>query len=139
VIQLFKKAKGKKQLQDVIHSLVEKVSHLEQGIQELAKKPSEYNIHIDHIDVHNPGLENLTFRMDSLDIEELSGALNLGNNFGVSPKDSKNIIKKNKEKKQGTDRMKNPNELKNQQTGEFTMKQSRSGFSVSMNNQQREG
>jgi hypothetical protein len=133
--------KDEKKLQDIIHSLAEKVSHLEQGIKDLAKKPSEYNFYIDHIDVHNSGLENLTFKIDSLDIEELSGSLNLGNNFGVSPKDKKDIVKKKqitKEKEQGTDITKKQ-KSKNQQTGGFTMKQSRSGFSVSMNNQQREG
>ena len=30
-------------------------------------------------------LENLTFRLDQLDIKELSGSLNLGNNFGAKP------------------------------------------------------
>ncbi|MNT65242.1 hypothetical protein D3C72_2032100 [compost metagenome] len=47
-----------------------------------AKHP---RIHIDNLHVHQPVLENLTFRLDQLDIKELSGSLNLGNNFGAKP------------------------------------------------------
>lgn len=44
-------------------------------------KPSYY-ITIEHLQMEQPVLEQLAFRLDSLDIKELSGSLNLGNNFG---------------------------------------------------------
>lgn len=44
-------------------------------------KPSYY-ITIEHLQMEQPILEQLAFRLDSLDIKELSGSLNLGNNFG---------------------------------------------------------
>lgn len=40
-------------------------------------------IRIDTIHVDQADLKELVFRLDKLDIEELSGALNLGNNFGT--------------------------------------------------------
>jgi hypothetical protein len=59
------------------------------------------DIHIENLNVHDPVLENLTFRLDKLDIKELSGALNMGNNFGVEvkekPKSKEKIKKKSKD------------------------------------------
>ncbi|TXK82542.1 hypothetical protein [Paenibacillus sp. N3.4] len=54
---------------------------LEEHLADLvAKRP---DIYIDSLHIHQPVLENLTFRLDQLDIKELSGSLNLGNNFGA--------------------------------------------------------
>lgn len=44
----------------------------------------EYHFHIDRVDIHQPVLDKLSFHLDQIDIEELSGALNVGNNFGVN-------------------------------------------------------
>ncbi|MFD1674206.1 hypothetical protein [Alicyclobacillus fodiniaquatilis] len=40
-------------------------------------------IQIDELHVEKLQMDELMFRLDKLDIEELSGALNLGNNFGT--------------------------------------------------------
>ncbi|NEW07183.1 hypothetical protein GK047_14335 [Paenibacillus sp. SYP-B3998] len=56
---------------------------LEEHIASLTAKRPE--IRIDTLHIHQPVLENLTFRLDQLDIKELSGSLNLGNNFGAQP------------------------------------------------------
>lgn len=68
------------QLERRLKKLEEEISHL------VAKHPQ---IHIDTLHVHQPVLENLTFRLDHLDIKELSGSLNLGNNFGAKPNEKK--------------------------------------------------
>ncbi|WP_212962733.1 hypothetical protein [Cohnella xylanilytica] len=40
---------------------------------------------IEHVVIERPVLEKLEFRFDGLEIEHLSGSLNLGNNFGLKP------------------------------------------------------
>lgn len=41
------------------------------------------SVQIENVHIHQPVLEKLEFRLDALDIEQLSGSLNLGNNFGA--------------------------------------------------------
>ncbi len=69
-----------------------KVSSFQELLEELKKRELEpikrditINIHIQEIKeitVHDFKLDELSYRLDRLDIKELSGALNLGNNFG---------------------------------------------------------
>lgn len=40
-------------------------------------------ITIENVHIHQPVLEKMEYRLDGLDIENLSGSLNLGNNFGA--------------------------------------------------------
>ena len=40
-------------------------------------------ITVENLHVNQANLERLNFRLDALEIQELSGALNLGNNFGI--------------------------------------------------------
>lgn len=40
---------------------------------------------IENVVIERPVLEKLEFRFDGLEIEHLSGSLNLGNNFGLKP------------------------------------------------------
>lgn len=73
------KNKGSEAL--ALKELYKKLKSLEEAVQKLEERSIEYNINIEKLDIQK--LENLTFHLDSLDIEELSGSLNLGNNFGV--------------------------------------------------------
>ncbi|RKP54367.1 hypothetical protein D7Z26_13500 [Cohnella endophytica] len=41
------------------------------------------HISIQNVHIHHPVLKSLEFRLDGLDIENLSGSLNLGNNIGA--------------------------------------------------------
>lgn len=70
------------QLERRLKKLEEELSHL------TSKHPQ---IHIDNVHIHQPVLDNLTFRLDALDIKELSGSLNLGNNFGTKPNEKNGI------------------------------------------------
>lgn len=54
---------------------------LEESLGRLSAKFPQ--VTIEHVHIHQPVLEKLEFRMDGLDIENLSGSLNLGNNFGA--------------------------------------------------------
>lgn len=64
-----------------IDKLNGRLDQIEQAMIRLSEKEAVYHIHIEQLQVQQPVLENLTFRLDQLDIEQLSGTLNLGNNF----------------------------------------------------------
>lgn len=76
---LMKIAHYKKTAED----LEKKVQQLEERMKQ-SQPANEYHFHIEKLEIQNPVMENLSFNLDNLDIEELSGALNLGNNFGVT-------------------------------------------------------
>ncbi|WLR48954.1 hypothetical protein LC065_07255 [Halobacillus litoralis] len=78
--------KKRRQKRTDIDDLVKEIHELKQVIQGMQGKHVEYHIHFDQVDIHDPNLEQLTFQLDHLDIDELSGALNMGNNFGVNVK-----------------------------------------------------
>ncbi|MGP4069286.1 hypothetical protein [Halobacillus sp. B29] len=73
--------------QDTEH-LYKEILKLQKAILENQGKTIEYHFHFDKVDIHDPKLEQLSFQLEHLDIEDLSGALNLGNNFGVHVKPS---------------------------------------------------
>lgn len=66
-----------------IEQLELRIRKLEEQLNRAAATVPE--IRIETLHIHQPVLENLTFRLDQLDIHELSGSLNLGNNFGTKP------------------------------------------------------
>ncbi|KGP74071.1 hypothetical protein [Pontibacillus yanchengensis] len=76
--------KKEKQLEETIQQLQRQILELQKSISTEQQKGNEFHFHIQHVDIKDPTLEQLTFSLESLDIEELSGALNVGNNFGVS-------------------------------------------------------
>lgn len=65
--------------------LERRILQLEKQLAALSERPA--HIHIETLHVHQPVLDSLTFRLDQLDIGELSGSLNLGNNFGAKTAD----------------------------------------------------
>ncbi|RBW69105.1 hypothetical protein [Bacillus taeanensis] len=87
-----------------ISELQNQIKDLQLEIASSRKQPIEYHFHINHVDIHNPTLEQLSFTLDQLDIEDLSGALNLGNNFGVSIGEQKNRKQNLKQKHQNEKR-----------------------------------
>lgn len=88
----------KKKRERTMEELYQEIIDLQKQILEAQTKPVEYHLHFDHVEVNHPKLDELTFRLDELDIEELSGALNLGNNFGVSVQPNKKPQIKNTDK-----------------------------------------
>ncbi|WP_051775323.1 hypothetical protein [Paenibacillus tyrfis] len=51
--------------------------------ERIAENAPSTHVTVEQVHIHQPVLERLEFRLDELDIEHLSGSLNLGNNFGV--------------------------------------------------------
>jgi hypothetical protein len=63
-----------------IHS---RLDDLEKLIKTVKGEGISYKISIEHAEFHSPIVEHLDYHFDKLDVKEVSGALNLGNNFGV--------------------------------------------------------
>ncbi|MGP4081363.1 hypothetical protein ACTWQL_15770 [Pseudalkalibacillus sp. R45] len=110
---LFKRVRKKTEIEDLKNQI-----HTLNQLLESKKQPIEYHFHINQIDIHDPTLEELNFKLDQIDIEDLSGALNVGNNFGVTVKDRKN------KKKCGSD------------DSEMKAKATKNGYSFSFNSKE---
>lgn len=68
-----------------LKELNEKIQKIEKALEELTQSEKiEHQISIESLNMKDPVLENLTFQLDQLKLEEVSGALNLGNNFGIT-------------------------------------------------------
>lgn len=80
----------------LLREIYKKLTSLEEEVEKLKSKP-EYHINIEKLDVQQ--LENLTFTLDTLDIKDLSGTLNIGNNFDTKKSTEKVRSKKKKERK----------------------------------------
>lgn len=64
----------------LLREIYKKLVAVEKEVEKLKSRP-EYHIHVEKLDVQQ--LENLVFSLDTLDIKDLSGTLNIGNNFGI--------------------------------------------------------
>jgi len=62
------------------------LAEMTQYLKTLTNQVSEHRVHItvESLHVDQASLEKLVFQLDNLDIQELSGSLNLGNNFSES-------------------------------------------------------
>jgi hypothetical protein len=70
-------------LVQLLEQLGKRIAKLEQVMDKAAQQGVENHFNIENLNIHQPVLDNLTFRLDKLDIDQLSGSLNMGNNFGV--------------------------------------------------------
>ena len=68
---------------NALKNIEKRMAALENALTRLVEAEPSLEIHIENLDVRDPVIENLTFKFDKLDVKEVSGALNLGNNFGV--------------------------------------------------------
>lgn len=66
-----------------VERLEQKIDRLESLLLAMAEQKQRQGVVVRQLHIHQPVLENVTFRLDALDIDELSGSLNLGNNFDV--------------------------------------------------------
>ncbi|WP_409273708.1 hypothetical protein V1499_03070 [Neobacillus sp. SCS-31] len=71
----------------IIESLLnfaERLDRLENAVKESNNSKIHFDIHINDLHLNELNLEELAFHLERLDIQELSGMLNMGNTF--SPK-----------------------------------------------------
>lgn len=77
----------KRNTQKQLQTLKEKIDVLEKTVDQLLKKAIDNKMSVEKLNVEKLELQNLVFRLDSISVKELSGSLNLGNNFGASFKE----------------------------------------------------
>lgn len=70
-------------LQEALLQLKDKVERLE---TKLEKAGSVTHYHINELHMHDPIVKELAFQLEGIHIHELSGELNLGNNFALADK-----------------------------------------------------
>ncbi|MGG3470310.1 hypothetical protein ABES02_22845 [Neobacillus pocheonensis] len=71
----------KRQKENNINSLIEtKLDRIIELLEKSQKESGEKNIQFDHVQIEY--LENIVFRLDNIEIDELSGKLIIGNNIG---------------------------------------------------------
>ncbi len=76
--------------EDELKHLHDRLDQLETLLQSLQKNQGpNYSITIDKAEFHAPVVDALNYHFDRLEVNEVSGALNLGNNFGVKVAQSK--------------------------------------------------
>ncbi|GGE48896.1 hypothetical protein GCM10011391_29670 [Pullulanibacillus camelliae] len=80
---MFFRRKKQSKRDRALHELTAKMDQLEAALEQVLKNGITYEVNIENFNVHDPVLKELMFRFDKLDVKEVSGALNLGNNFGV--------------------------------------------------------
>jgi hypothetical protein len=138
-MHLFRKNKEKENDQETLKEIKSKVDHLETLLEQISQRNVVETINIEKLSIENPVVKSLTFRLDKLDVDEVSGALNLGNNFGTrvnqkqsSPKKEKRSnIKQEKPKKSSGEPSKNNEEPEEEET--ILFKQTSNGFTFKMN------
>lgn len=79
----------------LLREIFKKLTCIEAEVEKLKSRP-EYHINVEKLDVQQ--LENLIFRLDNLDIKELSGTLNIGNNYDNKKTPCKTTEKSSKRK-----------------------------------------
>jgi len=85
----------------LLTTLLKRLDTIEKTLKEVSMKPSVYHIQIEELNIHDSNLKELSFQLKSLDIHELSGSLNIGNNFGSAINRQKSqTSKKNKTNKE---------------------------------------
>lgn len=87
-----KKTSTRKLLQEIS----ERIAKLEEEIDKV-KESSVYCISVDKLNIEK--LDNIIFHLDELDIKDLSGTLNMGNNFDIKKDKEKDTGKEDERKK----------------------------------------
>ena len=75
-----------------LEKLYDQLQKINALLEKITDKKMVY-INIEKLDFHGPVLDSLEFIFDKIDVKEVSGALNIGNNLGVSVEGKKENIK----------------------------------------------
>lgn len=93
---MFKFFSFKKKMADkhneVTPLLIEKLDRIIELLEKQQKDNNMRNIHFDHVQIDH--LENIVFRLDNIEIDELSGKLVIGNNIRSSEELAKSLVLK---------------------------------------------
>lgn len=117
MFQLFRN-RAHQQTEKTLQELNKQIKQMEKQLEQLSEKGLEHQITIETLNVKDPVLENLTFKFDKIELDEVSGALNMGNNFGITVKQHSN--KKQGKKKQQSKKKEDKNRENQPHESAFT-------------------
>ncbi|MBS4212953.1 MULTISPECIES: hypothetical protein [Neobacillus] len=93
MFKFFSKKQKQKKNEDTINSLLlDKLDRMIELLEKQQQEPNGKSIHIDK--VHIDYLENITFQLENIEIDELSGKLLIGTNISGSDDFAASIIQK---------------------------------------------
>ena len=126
--------------------MVNRLEELEQKVEQLTTlfykmndtRQQVVHYHIKTLEIQNAQIEKLHYHLDSIGIEQLSGTLNIGNNFDAKQPTpiQKPTLKKNKESKEKISTAYRPLKKQNNQSEEsrhISVTNRKNGFSVKIN------
>lgn len=120
MLKWFRKQPAKNELDDIKKQL----SRVEMLLSKALLTEREAPVVIHHMHVDRPKLDQLTFQFDQIDIDEVSGALNIGTNSGID------VSKKEKSTSAFSGKIKQP-ERKKQNPDKAEFSSTPSGFRFS--------
>lgn len=91
-LNFFFKKKPKEKDEKINSLILEKLDQIIELLDRQQKETSGKNIHLEH--VHIDHLENIIFRLDNIEIDELSGKLLIGTNITGSEDLAASIVQK---------------------------------------------
>lgn len=89
---MFKYFSFKKKANSANSSIDRKLDRIIELLEEMQKEKPAKNFTIDHVQIDH--LENLTFRLGNIDIDELSGKLVIGNNIMATEEWTDQLVQK---------------------------------------------
>jgi hypothetical protein len=98
--------------------IITKLDKIIELLEKQQKENNEKNIHIDHVQIDH--LENIIFRLDNIEIDELSGKLIIGNNIHTTEDLASNLVQKidkEKGKKEAMSETATSNKMENTSKG----------------------
>lgn len=91
--------KGEEQLLKRMNELEQNIVRLTKAIDLLKEhQKNEYNVYIEKINVQSLTLDELNFSLENIDVNELSGAMNIGNTFSPTVGAKVKLPKEEKDK-----------------------------------------
>jgi hypothetical protein len=119
MFNFFSFRKRQKEKENTITPLIiTKLDKIIELLEKQQKENNEKNIHFDHVQIHH--LENIIFRLDNIEIDELSGKLIIGNNIHTTEDLASNLVQKidkEKGKKEAMSETATSNQMENTSKG----------------------
>ncbi|CAG7600998.1 hypothetical protein PAESOLCIP111_00445 [Paenibacillus solanacearum] len=94
----------------LLQRLEQRLARIESKVNELSAQSVQPSFHIDVMNVQTLNLEKLSYHLDHIDIKEVSGMLNIGNNAIAKPADHSPLQKSDNPGPQNKDPLANTNE-----------------------------
>lgn len=114
----------------ILQNIEKRLISIEKSFIELSKRAGHNSFHLDVMNVQTLNLDELSYRLDNIDVKELSGTLNIGNTF---PPHMRQFQAGGKEDKEATNQFSPNLSRKSQSHGAKRKKEKTSNILVKIN------